>query len=127
MRMRNRKGRPPLLLAVVAILILLLPVLAYLQYTWLGKVSEREREQMQSSLQSALGRFREDFDQEISRIFREFETRFDLEPAGGLAEEYAKLFAHWRSSAPYPRLIQTMFLEEPAPSERFPFRRFNAT
>ena len=112
--MRIRKRQSSLLLAVVAVLILLLPLLAYLQYDWLGKVSERERERMQTSLGRTLGRFSEDFDREIARIFTEFESRPDAEGLEKLAAEYAKIYAHWNSSAPYPKLIRDIFLELPA-------------
>ena len=112
--MRTRNHQSSLLLAVVAVLILLLPLLAYLQYDWLGKVSEREREQMQTSLGHTLSRFGEDFDREIARIFTEFESRPDVEAPEQTANEYAKVYAHWNSTAPYPQLIRDIFLELPA-------------
>jgi signal transduction histidine kinase len=108
--MRIRQRKPPLLLIVVAILILLLPLLAYLQYDWLGKVSEREREQMQTALRRTLGQFTRDFDREIARIFIQFQSppdRFDQLP-----DECAKVYAHWKSTAPYPKLIRDIFLDK---------------
>src|SRR5438093_3950281 len=106
--------KPTLSLVVVAVLIVLLPLLAYLQYDWLGKVSEREREQMQSTLRRNLGQLRDDFDREIARIFLQFDQP---EHTDQLAEEYAKVYAHWNTSSPYPKLIRDIFLEEPARSQ----------
>ena len=95
--MLSHTRKPPVLLVVVAVLIVLLPLLAYLQYDWLGKVSEREREQMQSTLRRNLGQFRDDFDREIARIFLQFDQP---EHTDQLAEEYAKVYAHWNTSSP---------------------------
>src|SRR5215510_6436733 len=107
--MRIRRQKPPLFLLVVAVLILLLPVLAYLQYDWLGKVSEREREQLQSALQRTLRQFSKDFDREIARAFVQFQNRG--ERANQSLTQIAKLYANWNATAPYPRLIRDVFFE----------------
>src|SRR5262247_3772001 len=108
--MRTWRQKRPALPIVVAILVLLLPLLAYLQYDWLGKVSEREREQMQTALRRMLGQFSMDFDREIARIFIQFQNRPDH--VGQVADNYAKAYKHWSSTAPYPRLIRDIFLEQ---------------
>src|SRR5262247_1373042 len=110
--MRVRKRKFPLLLVIVGILFLL-PLLAYLQYDWLGKVSEREREQMQTALRHTLSQVAEDFDREIARIFREFDNRPQWNDSQQLADETSRIYAHWRSSAPYPKLIRDVFLRQP--------------
>jgi len=106
-----RRQKPPLLLLVVAVLILLLPVLAYLQYDWLGKVSEREREQLQSALQRTLRQFSKDFDREIARAFIQFQNRG--ERGNQSLNQIAKLYANWNVTAPHPRLIRDIFFEGP--------------
>jgi hypothetical protein len=56
--MFSGRKKPVLLLVVVTALALLLPLLAYLQYDWLGKVSE-----------------------EITRVFTQFSVRrFGIDP-----------------------------------------------
>src|SRR5215813_9905908 len=109
-----RKRKFPLLLVIVGILFLLLPLLAYLQYDWLGKVSEREREQMQNTLQRTLSQFSEDFDRELSRILSEFHGQPDQ--IERTASDYAAIYSRWNSSAPYPRLIRDVFMQQPASS-----------
>src|SRR5215471_6437442 len=104
-----RRQKPPLFLLVVAVLILLLPVLAYLQYDWLGKVSEREREQLQSAIQRTLRQFSKDFDREIARAFMQFQNRG--ERGNQSLTQIAKLYANWHATAPYPRLIRDVFFE----------------
>src|SRR5437867_4475478 len=121
--MRTWRQKRPGLLIVVAILILLLPLLAYLQYDWLGKVSEREREQMQTALRRTLRQFRQDFDREIARTFLQFEPT--TEHTDKLGEEYAKVYAHWISSAPYPKLIRDIFLEAPPSNDVKTLQRLN--
>src|SRR5262245_22318139 len=112
--MRIRKRKLPLLLVIVGILVLLLPLLAYLQYDWLGKVSEREREQMQTALQRSLSQFTQEFDREISRILVQFHG--PPEQVERTAADYAKIYAAWNSSAPYPRLIRDIFMRQPTSS-----------
>jgi signal transduction histidine kinase len=109
--MRIRGQKPPLLLLVVVVLILLLPLLAYLQYDWLGKVSEREREQMQSALQRTLRQFSKDFDREIARAFIQFQNKRDR--GNQFLQDIAKVYANWNATAPYPRLIRDIFFEGP--------------
>src|SRR5215467_4808440 len=108
--MRIRRQKPRLFLLVVVVLILLLPLLAYLQYDWLGKVSEREREQMQSGLQRTLRQFSEDFDREIARAFVQFQNR--KERGNQFRTDIVKLYVKWNATAPYPRLIRDVFFEE---------------
>src|SRR5262247_3989286 len=109
--MRIRRQKPRLFLLVVVVLILLLPLLAYLQYDWLGKVSEREREQMQSALQRTLRQFSKDFDREIARAFVQFQNK--RERGNQSLTQIAKLYAKWKATAPYPRLIHDIFFEGP--------------
>jgi len=123
--MRIRRQKPRLFLLVVVVLILLLPLLAYLQYDWLGKVSEREREQMQSALQRTLRQFSKDFDREIARAFVQFQNK--RERGNQFRTEIVKLFANWNATAPYPRLIRDIFFEEQDSRSMRRFERMDAT
>src|SRR5262249_56206305 len=107
--MRIHKRKLPFLLVIVGILFLLLPLLAYLQYDWLGKVSEREREQMQAALRRTLAQFSQDFNREIARMFVQFQNR-PISAKQSLVE-YEKLYAHWNATAPYPRLLRDIFYD----------------
>src|SRR5262249_22866370 len=104
-----RQKRPGLLI-VVAILIVLLPLLAYLQYDWLGKVSEREREQMQAALRRTLAQFSQDFNREIARMFVQFQNS-PISAKHSLVG-YEKIYAHWNATWPYPRLLRDIFYGE---------------
>ncbi|MBV9959192.1 MAG: hypothetical protein JO360_12265, partial [Acidobacteria bacterium] len=71
--MRFWKQRPPKMLLLVAVMLVLLALLATLQYRWLGQVSEGERERMQASVSVGAARFSQDFNREITRAFLSFQ------------------------------------------------------
>jgi len=108
----NRSTRKPsLILILAAVLLLLLPLLAWLQYEWIGKVGEGDRERMKASLRRGSNQFSEDFDREIARAF----SMFHLEPVQDAAEvagDYSALYSRWMETARYPRLLGELFIAE---------------
>lgn len=102
---RGARLLPP---AIAVLLLLLLAVLATLQYRWIGRVSDLERHRMHQSLLSAGSRFTEDLDRELTRAF----LFFHPEPGGseeeGL-ERAVRQYDRWRAEAPWPDLIQGVF------------------
>src|SRR5262245_20887799 len=72
------KRKPPFMLLLVIALLAILPLLAILQYHWLGQVSEGERERMKNNLNASAKRFSQDFDDEITAVFLFFQ------PSGAL-------------------------------------------
>ena len=107
--MRSPRLAQKLPLAIPVILVILLAVLASLQYIWSGEVSAMERHRMRSSLNAAGGHFSEDFDREVTRAFLMFH------PASGQTDD-ARLqrvvdqYDRWMAEAPYPRLVRDVFL-----------------
>jgi hypothetical protein len=67
--MKFTERKLPLMLTLSGALIVLLALLAVLQYRWLGQVSAGERELMQASLRISADRFREDFNREFNRAY----------------------------------------------------------
>ena len=59
-------------LVVVIALVLLLAVLATLQYRWIAQLSGAERVRLQENLDRSSADFCEDFDREIARAFSVF-------------------------------------------------------
>ena len=72
--MRSRVFAQRLPIAISALLVILLAVLAVLQWRWIGEVSAMERHRMRSSLFAAGSRFTDDFDREVTRAFLFFIT-----------------------------------------------------
>lgn len=99
-------------LIVVAALLLLLPLLAALQYRWLGQVSEGEREYIKANLRATAERFSRDFDQELTRLYLAFDSRAPspAEVENAPLEAYAAKYEQWRQSGAHPQLVKTIFL-----------------
>lgn len=64
-------------LAVAVLLLVLLAVVATLQYRWLGDVSRAERERLQASLQSRTADFANAVDGDVSKAFAAFDVDSD--------------------------------------------------
>ncbi|MDQ1591920.1 MAG: two-component system, OmpR family, sensor histidine kinase SenX3 [Pyrinomonadaceae bacterium] len=110
MRGKFKPGQPsPLLLVLAASLVVLLVVLATLQYRWLGQVSAAERERMQGTLSAGAARFAQDFDRELGRVY--FNLKLDASAWRARdADAYAARFDQWRASAPHPRLVGDVYV-----------------
>ncbi|HST23844.1 MAG TPA: HAMP domain-containing sensor histidine kinase [Blastocatellia bacterium] len=122
--MKLAKRKPSLMLLLVAALIALLPLLAVLQFRWLGEVSRAERERMQASLKSAVANFSRDFDGELTRAYLNFQT--DAKTLRGKAwQDYSRRYDQWFRAAPYPQIIANIFLVEPDEAHAAQLARFN--
>jgi signal transduction histidine kinase len=102
-------------LAIVALLLVLLAVLATLQYRWSGEVSAMERQRMRSSLFAAGSSVADDFDREVTRIFLYFHPAMEPVSDGDKVERVVRQYDRWKAEAPYPGLIRDVFLVRPNP------------
>src|SRR2546423_863460 len=101
------------MLVLVGALIALLPLLAVLQFRWLGEVSQAERDRMQSSLKIAVANFTQDFDRELSRACLSLQMDARTERQRDW-QTYARRYDQWAQTAPYPQLLGGVYLVEPA-------------
>jgi two-component system phosphate regulon sensor histidine kinase PhoR len=94
----------------VAAQLVLLAVLATLQFRWTGEVSRAERERMRAGLEVAAARFAADLDRELTRALLFFLPAANL-PTGpeGSARETVRLLERWRETAPYPELVEAVW------------------
>src|SRR5262249_29080975 len=98
-------------LLLVGLPLLLLPVLAVLQYQWIGEVSAAERDRLESSLRVASDRFATDFDAEFSRLVNAFQVRDGFpESATPINDRYQA----WSEANGYARLVRSIYLSRPA-------------
>ena len=105
--MRPRFRLP--LFVVAAALLGMIAVLATLQYRWLGKISDAERERMTANLGAHATAFAQEFDRELTRAY----VTFQLEPAAENENLAARLNARherWMMHARHPRLIKEIFV-----------------
>ena len=115
---------------MAAALLALIAVLGTLQYRWLGRISDAERERMTANLGTHATAFAQDFDRELTRAY----LTFQLEPvheAGNNAARMAQRHERWIATSRYPRLIKEIYIASRAadgsvqPLQRFdPASRF---
>ena len=105
-------------------LVVLLAVLAVLQYRWLGQISAAERERMQRTLRAGADRFAEDFDAELARVYFGLQTDADAWQRRD-GEAFATRFEGWRASASHPGLIREVFVLERGREGRAAVVRFD--
>jgi signal transduction histidine kinase len=114
--MSSRSFKLSLKQLLVLALLILLPLLATLQYRWLGQVSQAEYERIQGNLRAGASQFSKDFDREIGRAY----LNFKIDQPGALDETwrvYAQRHNHWFKTAPYPELVSDLFWVDDRGSE----------
>jgi signal transduction histidine kinase len=120
------KRLPPGITILLVAIAVLLPLLALLQYRWLGQLSEAEGERMQSLLRSAATQFTQAFDAEIARAYTVFQRakKTELEK---LSDDYAQRFEEWKATATHPQLARELFVVSTDESGSPRLWRFNQT
>jgi signal transduction histidine kinase len=105
----------PFSLKIAVALLVLLGVLATLQYRWLGQVGDAESQRMRANLRMAVNRFVDDFDAELTRAFLYFVADPRRVPEGGV--NYFRRLELWKREAPRPDLIENVYLVQMGESE----------
>src|SRR5205809_316409 len=118
----SRGFRPPMY-ALAGGLLGLIVVLAWLQYRWLGQISDAERDRMRATLQTSASGFAEDFDRELNRAY----LLFQIGPTPGddnVPAQIATRYDRWQATARYPRMIKDVYLTT-VQGDVASFKRFN--
>ncbi|MGH9237075.1 MAG: sensor histidine kinase [Vicinamibacterales bacterium] len=108
---------------LTGLLVVLLPVLAYMQYRWVGQVSEGERERMQRNLETAADQFRADFDGEFIRAIREL-TVGTTTAREGSSSNYTLRYTSWLNTADHPQVVADVYFVDAA-DDQLRLRRYN--
>ncbi len=103
--MSGRRSLPNYPLAIGATLLVLLALLASLQYKWIGQVNELESHRLRVTLSSSARRFSADFDREVTRAYLYFRLEHSDPPAEWQGK-VAQALQRWNAEAPYPRLVR---------------------
>jgi signal transduction histidine kinase len=109
--------------AVALALLGLIALLATLQYRWLGRISDAEREHMRATLNTRASGFAQDFDGELTRAYLLFQV--DPQTSGSVESRVALRYDRWQATARYPRMIKNIY--SAVPGEHVVLRRFNTT
>jgi signal transduction histidine kinase len=101
-------------MAVAVALLGLIGLLASLQYRWLGRISDAERERMTATLGARANAFAQDFDRELTLAYMLFQVEPVLSAANladqSLAEKIGGRYDRWQATARYPRLIRDVYV-----------------
>ena len=110
----NRRTRFSGVTLLAAAVLVLLPTLAWLQYSWLDQIADSDRERRARTLKTAAAQLTQDFDAEIGRAV--FALQIDsssVEQAEWSA--YAQKYQVWTASAASPRIVKSIyFVDAPA-------------
>jgi signal transduction histidine kinase len=94
---------------LAAALLGLIAVLATLQYRWLGRISDAERERMRASANARATAFAQDFDRELTLAYMLFQVE-PLLTGDTLAGRVASRYDRWQTTARHPRLIKDCYV-----------------
>lgn len=83
-------------------LIILLGVLAFFQYKWVGQISEAEQERLQKRLDIDARHFAEDFNRIIQNAYFTFQIN-----GNDWQNSFLERFELWQQKSQYPQLIQS--------------------
>src|SRR5262245_58978028 len=111
---RKPLQRPLWMLSLVIALLALLPLLAVLQYHWLGQVSEGERELKKNTLTTMARQFCQEFDSELTAVhlfFQPTSIPFDGK-ANQTQDDFAARYRRWRETSPHPKLVKEIYQTE---------------
>jgi len=93
----------------VPALVAVLATLAVLQYRGSAQVSALTKAQMQSSLQSSLGLFRQDFSRELGAVCLEIRSGA-AGPEGLRPADFSQAVKHWQQTAAHPALVAQVYI-----------------
>jgi hypothetical protein len=100
--------RPSIMFALVITLMTLLPLLAFLQYRWLGRISEAEHEKMLESLKRDVEQFCKELDREVTIASLVFSVK-----AGSTSEEkaqeYQLSYRRWLGVSKHPAMVKAAY------------------
>jgi signal transduction histidine kinase len=96
--------------------------LAWLQFRWIGQVSQAEHDRLQANLNSSAVRFAQDFDGELERMMRGLLGGDGPPRPGDDIKVYQSRLVAWRQTSRYPGLVKAVYLADgPAvPEELWP-------
>jgi signal transduction histidine kinase len=117
------RGRVRVPLFVVALALLgLIGLLATLQFQWLGRISEAERDRLRATLETGASAFAHDLDAELTRAYLLFQSD-PLNESDDPQLRFAARYDRWHATSKYPRLIRSYYRFEP--DEKTPLERFD--
>jgi len=100
---------------VALVMLLLVPLLAYLQWRWIGQLSEGELERTQNNIRMAALHFSIDISNELMSAVRGFGVR-SAESEEHLAADLLYQLDRWQARAAHPGIVGDIYLITPGKS-----------
>lgn len=102
---------------LAAAVLVLLPALAWLQYSWLDQIADADRDRRARTLQTAASQLAQEFESEMGRAV------FALQLDPGTVEQrnwaaFSSKFQVWADAAASPRIVKGIYFVEPPDGER---------
>lgn len=98
----------------LAMIMVVVALLAYQQYRWIGKVAEAEAKTSREKLGASLNAFADDFDTEITRVHFLF-VGLDGETRSDIVQQAQERLLIYRKLSHYPALIAAVDVEDGFP------------
>ena len=95
-----------------ATLVVVLILLAIMQYRWIAELRELERHQLEMSLKATANHFADDFVGELLRVVTAFQIEY-RSPSESLTHQLRDAYEQWAGSASYPTLIRDLYVVLP--------------
>jgi signal transduction histidine kinase len=119
------RRRAPVLWLFMGLLVVLVCVLAVLQYNWIGEISTNEQKILQDDLQTAANKLSSDFNSEINAAAAALQPDDQHVQELGRQKAYEARYSEWHRSAPHPRLLRSVAVAAEE-NGRLVLRMFNA-
>ena len=106
-----RHGNGPFVTILAAAVVVLLPALAWLQYSWLDQIADADRDRRERTLHTAASQLAQDFDSELGKAVSalQIESSMVLQQAWG---SYAARYQSWMESAAAPEIVTAIYFVE---------------
>src|SRR5678809_458451 len=96
----------PVLWLFLGLLVVLVCVLAVLQYRWIGEISANEQKNRKADLQTAANKLSSAFNAEISTAAETLQPSDPQVQEMGRQKAYETRYREWRASSPHARLFR---------------------
>ena len=98
---------------ILGVLLLALCVLAVVQYRWIERLAEAQRQREKANLSASLANLEREFDIEITRVFVVFQAPF-------ASSDYSERYKEWLQRDPNPGLIRGVYVAQAGRKELLP-------
>lgn len=109
--MTPRRLRASGLSILAAAVLVLLPALAWLQYSWLDQIADADRDRRERTLQTAATQLAQDFDGELAKAANALQIESSIVEQQAWSR-YAARYQSWIETAPAPQIVKAVYFSE---------------